>query len=644
MIYENLNRPIKINSVEIKNRLMMSPMVVRFALPDGSASDRLIKYLEERARGGVGLIVTEACFVDGKRSRTHFGQIGAHDDSMLPGLNYLAERIEARGCKVFLQLCHGGRRSSPEIIKGTPVAPSQIALPGEIVPEKLNIQQIREIVDSFGKAARRAQIAGFDGIEIHGAHGYLVNQFMSDVTNKRDDIYGGDFVSRMRFPLELIGTIRSYVGKDYVVGFKFSADEYLEGKGINKDLASKIAKLLQQAGVDYLTISSGVPESSEYIIPPMYLPRGTNISLSEAIKREVIIPVAVVGAINDVDLAEETIKKGRADLVVMGRAFLADSLIFHKALREESKEICQCIRCNQCVERSHRGLGVKCSVNIHLGEEREDRLKKAKERKGVLVVGGGPAGMEAALIAKLRGHEVTLYERKRRLGGNLWFASQAPFKKELKGLLSYLPYQLYQAGVKVELDKEISPEIVERLSPDVIIVATGATPLIPDVPGITHNQVFTAEALLENPELIPESDEVVVIGGGLIGCEVAVFLAQRGNGVKLVEMLEDLLQDEKVRRNKIVLKKLLKENKVQILLSTRVTRIDEEKIEVRDENRRGVILSAKKVILATGYRSNPEPAEKIEGKVQEIYLVGDCVYPGRIYDAIHSAAGVSCRI
>jgi len=623
----------------------MAPMVTQFAAPDGSVTQRLLNYLEERAKGGVGLIIPGGAFIDGRASKGPPNEIGVHTDSMIPGLNWLVETVQAYGVKIFLQLFHAGARASSKVIGMQPVAPSAISIGGE-TPRSLSITEIEEIIEMFGQAAERAKQAGFDGVEIHGAHGYLVHEFMSDYTNRRTDEFGGTFEARMKFPLAVVARVREYVGESYPVGMRINGDDYLrlEGKayanrGITIEVAQRIARVLEAAGVDYLHITAGVPATADTAVQPMYYPPEFNVHLAEEIKRAVNIPVVAVGSITDPERADSILEEGKADLVAMGRAFIADPYWPRKAREGRWQDIRPCIRCNHCIARLKEGKGIKCSVNVWVGQEGEERGTKAKQPRRVLVIGGGPAGMEAARSAAERGHRVLLYERESRLGGMLVTASVPDFKRELRGLIDYYSTQLEKLGVEVQVEREVTLKVVKEVSPDAVIVATGAKMSVPKIPGMERNHVYTAVEVLQG-KVSEMGDTIVIIGGGMVGCETALFLTKRGKRVTVIEMLDEILADERSKQSKLALIRRLKEKRVQIFTNTKVLSIGDERVLTINQEWREQTFWADDVVVATGLEPRRDLIDELRGLGIEVHAVGDCVKPRRIYEAIHDGAHV----
>lgn len=651
MRYKNLFQPIKIKSLVLKNRLVMAPMSTQFASPGGSVTEELIDFLEERAKGGVGMIITGYTFIDGKFSKASVNQLGSHSDAMVPRLNALVETTRPYGTRIFLQLCHAGRQTDKNIIGGIPVGPSpMVDEEGAEVTRELTREEIEEIIEMFGLAAKRAKQAGFDGVEIHGAHGYLINQFMSDYTNRRTDEYGGDISGRMRFALKVLGRTREYVGEDYPVGFRINGTDYLEfkeeklkGRGMTLAKAKEAAKILEKNGVDYLHVSAGIGETGENACQPMYFSQGYNVYLAEAIKREVDVPVITVGSITDPDMAEQIISQEKADLVALGRALIADPHFSDKARSDREEEILRCIRCNECSYRTSSLRELRCSVNPRVGRERRFVFTQSKEKKRVVVVGGGPAGMEAARVSALKGHEVILVEKEEELGGKLLPASFPSFKKDLKNLIDYYLRKMEHPNIEVFLNQEASLETIEGLNPQVLILATGAEPILPDIPGVSSGSVFSCLDVLTGRANL-KGDKFVVVGGGSIGCEVAIFLTEPGKDVTIVEALDEILLDQYDVSMKRGLIRKLREASVKTITGCSIQRMTGEGLFIKKDKGKSRFIEADNIILATGFVSKKELYEESKDRFDAVYCVGDCAQPRKIIDAIQEAALIANSI
>ena len=645
MMLKKLFTPINIGTMEVKDRIVMPAMTTVFANENGAVTERLINYYAERARGGVGLIVTDATCIDYPVGKiAHATQLRIDYDRFIPRLNDLVKSVHHYGAKIALQLHHAGRQTRLEYTEGKqPVSASEVYDPVfNIQPRSLRISEVEDLIEKFGEGARRAKTAGFNAVEIHAAHGYLIQQFLSAYTNRRTDKYGGGLDRRMTFALEILRRVREKVGYDFSIIFRLSAEEHVEG-GLTINDTKVIAQKLEKAGVDALHISSGMDETppEHGAVPPMAVPRGCFVHYAATIKKLVDVPIITVGRINDPLLAENILQEGKADLVAMGRALIADPELPRKASEERLDDIRKCIACNRCTMRIGTGLPLGCAINAAVGEEKE-RLTSAIKIKQILIVGGGPAGMEAARISALRGHETILYDENKELGGQLRLAIKPPYKEELRNIVDYLSNQLKNLDIEVIVGKSVTASMVQQIKPNAVILATGARPLIPDIPGINNKNVATAWDVLEGR--VEVGEEIVVAGGGMVGCETAEFLAERGKKITIVEMLNDIATDVEPITRKLLLRRLSDRN-MKILTNSVIYEITEEGISIIDKksNRRKSI-KTENVILSLGARPNDKLVKELKGKVRELYAIGDCVRPSRIWDGIYEGFQIARRI
>ena len=627
---KNLFSPISIGKVEIPNRLVVPAMVTVYCNEEGTATEKFTAYHEAKARGGWGLIITEDYAVDPK-GRGFPNLPGLWNDGQIESHSRFTKRIHDIGAKIFAQIYHAGRQTGKAVIGCQPVAPSPIPCPNlQEIPHELAEDEIREIVGEFGDCARRAREAGFDGIEIHGAHGYLIAQFMSLYSNKRVDAYGGDLMNRLRFPLEIISDIRLKAGDDFPIIFRISGDEMVPG-GRDMEDTTAISAILEGAGVDALHISAGV-YGTYAITPPAAISHGWITGFAEEVKKVVDIPVITVGRITDPILAEAIIAGKKADLVAMGRASLADPELPNKAAAGKFSDINPCIGCMQgCIDMISQYQPAACLVNPTLGKEQEMKIEPADVKKKVFVAGGGPGGMEAAMVAARRGHEVHLFEKTGRLGGQYYTASIPPFKGEIAGFIAWQKKQLEDHRVSIHLNTELTETIVTEQKPDAVIVATGSIPVFPDFPGIKKENVVLALDVLEGKT--PVGRKVVIIGGGTVGAETASHLANHGKDVTIVEMLPKLATDANALVRHFLLKDLA-DRKVQIHASSTVTAVSDDGLTIKREGREEKIGPFKTVVLAVGLKPLNDLQSKLEGKVTEIMTIGDAVRVGKALDAV----------
>lgn len=620
--------PISIGSIKLKNRLVVSPMVTVFCDPDGFATEQYIAYHEAKAKGGWGLIITEDYAVD--PLGRGFWTAGLWKDEQMEGHARLTQRVHQHGAKIVAQIYHAGRQASYDVIGQQPVSASPIPCPVMgYIPRELTIPEIKKIVSEFGDAALRAKKCGFDGVEVHGAHGYLIAQFMSTYSNKRCDEYGGPIENRMRFPLEIIADIRKKCGKDFTVIFRISGDEYVPG-GRTIEETKLIAAMLEKAGVDAIHVSAGVYGSTWAVIPPLNVTNGWIVNLAEEVKRVVNIPVITVGRINDPRMAETILASGKADLVAMGRASLADPDLPNKFAEGRYDDIRHCIGCQQgCLARLFNNEPIRCVVNPTLGFEYLNETKKAKKAKKVTVVGGGLAGMEAARAAALAGHSVTLYEKSDKLGGQFGLAPIPPFKGNMAYLPSWLARQIKKLGINIKLNTEYTPAVCDEEKPDVVIIATGSTPSKPPIPGIDgSNVVFAQDALAGK---VTVKGKVLVAGGGMIGCETATHFAMQGKQVAIVELLPEIATDEESTRREFLLN-FIEQKKIQVMKGTKVVEINEKGARLEKD---GEIFDfdADTIILALGVKPNSSLAKELEGKT-EVKVIGDALKIRNALDAV----------
>lgn len=640
--FVKLFEPGKIGKLGVKNRIIMAPMGTDFPDEEGKITDQQIDYYAERARGGVGLIVVEGSY---PRLGGHRQRVCIYDDRFVPGLRRLAAAIHEGGAKVACQVNpHRGRADLDD-----PASPSGIPHPFQkegIKPRVITVADLKKLEEEFREGIRRVKEAGFDGVMIHGASGYLVHEFLSPKINKRTDEYGGDLKGRARFALELVMVTREEVGPDYPVIFRLAADERVKG-GLGVEESIAFCKMLQDRSVDLVDITSGGQEGIEWRVPTMYQPPACNADISEAIKKELRIPVSVVGKINDPYLAEEILREGKADFVCLGRALIADPQFPKKAMEGEVRDIRRCIVCQRCSEaiRDERGP-LYCTINPAVGREREFeiRLKPVKKGKRVLIIGGGPAGMEAAIIAAQRGHNVTLWEASDKLGGQLNLAVIPPGKSDFDSLLEYFKIQLEKLKVIVEFGKEATIAAIEEFAPDAVIVAVGSTEFVPDILGINNENVISAREVLSGEK--EAGNEVVVIGGGTTACELGDFLAEKGKNVVLAFPEAAPMSIGAVERSiRKVLLERLKEKKVKILAGVkRFSEITQKGISLVDKEGQEVFLEADNIVLAAGARPNKTLAQSLKGKFSKVYEVGDCVEARRLKEAIHEGAEAALEI
>ncbi|MEJ2738616.1 MAG: FAD-dependent oxidoreductase [Dehalococcoidia bacterium] len=645
--FPNLFQPGYIGKVEIKNRVIMAPMAQMWAEIDGRFSQQQIDYYATRAKGGAGLIITEANFVEKKISPPS-DPLAVYMDSSyhVPRASELVDAVHDFGAKIAIQLSPGPGRNmggaSPERIPISASAIPSFRDPG-ILCHELTIDEIKEILKACGEAAERVALAGFDIIEIHAHNGYLIDNFMTPLWNKRTDEYGGNIEGRMRFPVEIIKTMKAATGDTIPISFRYSMEHRFEGGRILAE-SQEIARILEAAGADVLHVDVGCHDAFQWVQPPNYISPDGFSDLSAAIKQVVNIPVITVGGITSPDIAEEILNARKADFICLGRALIADPDWPVKAEKGQLEEIRPCLRCNEgCIGRAFYLKSMSCSVNTLVGKERYYAISRAEKLKKVMVVGGGPGGMEAARIAALKGHKVTLFEREKELGGQLKAASRPPFKTALWALVKYLGFQLDKLGVKVETGKEVTPELINEFKPDVLVIATGARPERSSIPGAGNKNVMTAVDLLSGDKKI--GDNVVVAGASLVGCDTALYLALEGKKVNIIKIRPGTAVAGDINQiNRATLLEQLAQNNVNFVFDRVIQEFNDRGVLVIDKQGNRQTIEADTIILALGAKPENELVEHIKGEIDELYIVGDCVSPRKVGEAIHEGFVAGWRI
>lgn len=634
--FQHLFQPITINALTVRNRLVVPPMETGFASDSYEVTDQLVAYHRRRSEGGMGLIIVEYTSVDPK-GRCIANHLGAFDDRFIPGLRRLTDAVHEGGASIALQIHHGGAKARAQFTGGEIVAPSPIPeLSRGVVPRELTVPEIGEIVEAFGQAARRAKEAGFDAVEIHGAHGYLIGEFLSPWYNRRTDEYGGSFEKRLRFPLEVVRRVRDTVGPGFAIGFRINGEELPWGDGLTLSDTKRIVPRLAEAGIDMLHVSIADlrPPALAVVSAPMAMDWGFNVYSAAAIKRTVDIPIITVGRITDVDLANQIVRDGHADMVATGRASLADPEFANKAAEGRLQEIRHCLGCTDaCMD-----VPIRCNNNPELGREANWDLTPTGEPKRVWVIGGGVSGLEAATLAARRGHQVTLFEKEAMLGGQMNAAAAPPHKGELYHAISDRISLLERDGVELLTDTEVTADMVRQGAPDAVILSTGASPVKPRIPGVDRPEVVQAKDVLVGKAFV--GPRVAVLGGGMVGAETAEYLADCRREITIVEMLDAVATDMPATPRAYLMHRLHQLG-VKIIVGAKVEAISELGVLVSQGDQHLLVEGFSTYVLAMGSKSSDTLFTELTDEIQELHLVGDARKVGRIVDATAQAAEVA---
>ena len=682
MKYNMLFSPMKIGNVEIKNRVVMAPMLMGFGQFNGNATDKMIEYYEERAKGGTGLIITEITRVNDLSGASSFGQLAASKDGNIASMSKLADRIHKHGAKIFVELHHPGRQNVNLMINTVPISvlcdnimPKNCyskLLYGSIVPlgkklvEKdlffrtvgpsksdkskfsesankgLSVSQIKKIISQFGDAALRVKKAGCDGVEIHASHGYLIQQFLSPATNKRTDAYGGSLENRMRFLLEIIDDVREKCGKDFPIIVRLTVDEMYDkigeiGKGYNLSEGIEMAKILDKKGIDAIDVSSAGYDTFNYWLEPTTFECGWRKNLAEEVKKVVHIPVIAANLIRSPEQAEEQLENGIQDFISLGRPHIADPSWCNKAFEGRENEIKRCVCCLYCFESMMEGAYIgdhgHCSVNPFVGRECE-RLDENGQGRKVVIIGAGAAGLTAAELLAKRKFDVTVIEKDKAFGGQLNLADKPPHKEKIHWCAEDLYVNAKEAGAKIVFGVTANKEVISSYNPEIVINATGGNAVFPNA--FKGENVVTVTEIL-NGNIKPENQNICVIGSGMTGLETSELLSEMGNKVSIIEMADEIAPGAWFQHIDDVLPKL-KKHGTGFFVSSKLTEIKKNGIVIENtKTHQTQEILCDLVVLSIGVKSDNALYEEIKNSFDMVYNIGDSSKIGRIHDATESA-------
>ncbi len=632
--YKRIFTPLEVRGVTIPNRIVIPSMGTNYADASGRVTPKMMAYYEARARGGPGLMVVEAACVhpSGKVISHHFMIHGPGGDEELA---QLAQTIKRHGPAAIVQLIHGGRNAHPRLVNPA-IAPSALRGPtSKVTPREMTLIEIEAIITAFAQAAQRVVAAGFDGVEVHGGHEYLVHQFLSPYCNRRTDHYGGDLAGRCRFAVELIRAIRQAIGPEKIIGLRLSGNDHVPG-GLTPADAAEIAKILEDAGVDIISVTGGVYETPHYVVPPLPMPPGTHLDAAKLIKQAVSVPVAAVGRIRTPADAEQVLAD--VDLVAVGRAFIAEPRWASYARIGKEELIRPCIGCNQgCIDRVLRDMPITCTVNPTTGKEHEFmNLRPATNPARVVIVGAGIGGLEAAYTLGRLGHDVTVLEASDSIGGQLKLASVPPGKAEMMELVRFYERALgAMENVKINFGVKADESVVCRYQPQAVIVATGSEPLMPQLPGVGSAPVVSARDVLAGKAKVGK--RVAVLGGGNLGTEVALHLASAGHEVCIIELGLNIGADMGPAR-RYLLRRELARYKVRRYVGSKVRRLYPDRVSflrlMPDGSRQITDVGPLDTFVAAlGARPNESLMLALEPKVAKVFLVGDALSPATMSEA-----------
>lgn len=663
--YDSLFEPLTISDLEIKNRIGMAPMAASGLINSDNAFDqRAVEYYVERAKGGAGLIITGGVEVENTIEQTHTGifqNISTNPTAFKLTASEMVERVQAHGAKIFLQLTMGfGRSLFLDLVDSHPVAPSAVAhfSQPEITCRKLQTEEVEFMIQKMIDAAALAKDIGFDGVEVHAMHeGYLIDQFALSLFNNRTDKYGGNLRNRLRVATEIVEGIKKKLGSNYPVILRYGVkscikdlhqgglpgEDYQE-KGRTLAEGLEAAAILEEAGYDAFNADLGSYEALYWAHPPAYMDHGLYLPYVQKLKEVVDVPILTAGRLDDPELAAQAVGERQIDMALIGRGLLADPEWPNKVKYQKLDKIRPCLACHDgCMGRLESGKKMSCAVNPACGRETEYAVGPALTEKQIMIVGGGIAAMEAARVSALRGHEVQLYEKNNYLGGHLIEASVPDFKKDERKLIDWYKKELTELGVIINLEQEVDQKLIAELSPDEVIIAAGAKANIPPIAGVDQENVITACKALMNEDQIGE--KVVILGGGLVGVETAVWLAEKEKELTIVEMMDDLLDSVFVSHaNSDMLKDLVDFHEIDVKTGSSILEIDKNTVSVISKNFSRENIEADTIIIAAGYKENKELYQQVKDMNLKVNLIGDSKKVANIMYSIWDAYEVAKSI